>query len=100
MPEMLVSWSTQHLPPKSPEDYDKDRVDKYANYFEENRILPIPELGEAVKPKTLSYKVIDLRTTKLAGFFKKKFNECPGNDTKQSDGEVWVMLELWRIQIW
>ena len=22
-------------------------------------------------------------------------NECPGNDTKQSDGEVPVMLELW-----
>ncbi len=24
--------------------------------------------------------------------------ECPGYDTKQSDGEVPVMLELWRIQ--
>ena len=25
-------------------------------------------------------------------------NECPGYDTKQSDGEVPVMLELWRIR--
>ena len=25
-------------------------------------------------------------------------NECPGNDTKQSDGEAPVMLELWRMQ--
>ena len=25
-------------------------------------------------------------------------NECPGYDTKQSDGEVWVMLELWGMQ--
>ena len=24
-------------------------------------------------------------------------NECPGYDTKQSDGEVPVMLELWRM---
>ena len=25
-------------------------------------------------------------------------NECPDNDTKQSDGEVPVMLEHWRMQ--
>ena len=25
-------------------------------------------------------------------------NECPGYDTKQSDGEVPAMLELWGIQ--
>ena len=25
-------------------------------------------------------------------------NECPGYDTKQSDGEVTVMLELWGMQ--
>ena len=24
--------------------------------------------------------------------------KCPGYDTKQSDGEVPVMLELWRLQ--
>ena len=26
-------------------------------------------------------------------------NECPGNDTKQSDGEIPVMLELWGILV-
>ena len=25
-------------------------------------------------------------------------NECPGYDTKQSDGEVPVMLELWKMR--
>ena len=25
-------------------------------------------------------------------------NECPGYDTKQSDGEALVMLDLWRTQ--
>ena len=25
-------------------------------------------------------------------------NECPGYETKQSDGEVPVILELWRMQ--
>ena len=25
-------------------------------------------------------------------------NKCPGNDTKQSDGEVPVILELWGMQ--
>ena len=25
-------------------------------------------------------------------------NECPGYDTKQSDGEVLVMLELWKMR--
>ena len=25
-------------------------------------------------------------------------NECPGYDTKQSDGEVPIMLKLWRMQ--
>ena len=29
---------------------------------------------------------------------KKQKNECPGYDTKQSDGEAPVMLELWEMQ--
>ena len=28
----------------------------------------------------------------------KNSNECPGYDTKQSDGEVPVILELWGMQ--
>ena len=29
---------------------------------------------------------------------KTPLNECPGYDSKQSDGDVRVMLELWRMQ--
>ena len=29
---------------------------------------------------------------------KTPHNECPGHDTKQSDGEVPVMLELWGMR--
>ena len=29
---------------------------------------------------------------------KTPLNKCPGYDTKQSDGEVPVMLELWGMQ--
>ena len=35
------------------------------------------------------------------GFFAEGYdssNECPGYDTKQSDGEVSVMLELWGMR--
>ena len=48
--------NTRSLVPlqKTAEDYAKDRVGKYAQYFEKDRILPIPELVEAVDPKNLS----------------------------------------------
>ena len=39
----------------------------------------------------VSYVVISIN--RLLPLFRP--NECPGNDTKQSDGEVSVMLELW-----
>ena len=34
--------------------------------------------------------------TQLAGTVE--YNECPGYDTKQSDGEAPLMLELWGMQ--
>ena len=55
---------------KTAEDYVKDRVGKYAQCFQKDRILPIPELVEAVKPKTLSFVISDTRTRKLAGLKK------------------------------
>ena len=33
-----------------------------------------------------------------AGGVRPPPNECPGYDTKQSDGEVPAMLELWGMQ--
>ena len=67
---MPVSWSTQAN--KETQDYKKDRAEKYAQYFKGNQILPIPELVEAVQPKTLSLIVTDIKTRKLAGLKKEK----------------------------
>ena len=75
-PATPVSWSSQlQKKKKTPEDYENDRVRKYAKYFKENEILPIPELVEAVEPKTLSFVVTDLRTRRLAGLKKESFEE-------------------------
>ena len=46
-------------------------VGKYAPYFKDSTILPILELVVEVKPKTLSYIVMDLRTRRLAGLKKR-----------------------------
>ena len=71
VPSIPVSWSTQ-ANKKTPQDYKNDRVEKYAQYFKGNRILPIPELVEAVQPKTLSLIVSDIKTRRLAGLKKRK----------------------------
>ena len=75
-PATPVSWSSQlQKKKKSHSDHDNDRVTKYAKYFEDNEILPIPELVEAVEPKTLSLVVTNLRTRRLAGLKKESFEE-------------------------
>ena len=71
---MPVSWSTQ-TKKQTPKDYKKDRAEKYAQYFKGNRILPIPELVEAVQPKTLSLIISVIKTKRLAGVKKEKFEE-------------------------
>ena len=73
VPSMPVSQVAQtHT--KSPEDYAKDRA-KYAQFFQGNRILPIPELIKEVEPKTLSFILTDIKTRKLAGIKKETFEE-------------------------
>ena len=57
---------------KTPQDYKKVRPEKYAQYFQGNQILPIPEFVEA---KTLSLIIIDIKTRRLAGLKKDKFKE-------------------------
>ena len=37
--------------PKTPSDYARDRAEKYANYFKEGEILPIPELVKEVEQR-------------------------------------------------
>ena len=60
---------------KHPKTIKKDRTEKYAQYFKGNHILPIPELVEAVEPKTLSLIVSDIKTRRLAGLKKEKIEE-------------------------
>ena len=67
-----VSWATKKT---TPEDYGKDRVSKYAPYFKENAILPIPELVVETKSKTLFFIITDLRTWRLAELKNKTFGE-------------------------
>ena len=49
--EQTVTPTPWSPPKKTAEDYARDWVGKYAQYFEKDRILPIPELVEAVEPK-------------------------------------------------
>ena len=62
---ILISWS---FTKKSPQEYASDRVGKYAPYFKDNEILPIPELAEVVEPRTLSFVVTDLKRGLRRGF--------------------------------
>ena len=73
--ETAVSWSSHCVNKKSPCDYARDRVEKYEQYFKDGEILPIPELVEAVEPKTLSFVVTDIKTKRLAGIKKETFED-------------------------
>ena len=73
--ETAVSWSSHCVNKKSPCDYARDRVEKYKQYFKDGEILPIPELVEAVEPKTLSFVVTDIKTKRLAGIKKETFED-------------------------
>ena len=69
-PATPVSWTIKG---KNAEEHKRDRVGKYAPYFQDNTILPIPNLVAAVEPKTLSLIVTDLRTRRLTGLKKESF---------------------------
>ena len=98
-PATPVSWWSQlQKKKKSPEDHENDRVTKYAEYFKDNEILPIPELVEAVEPKTLSFVVTDLRTRRFAGIKKEAFEELlktagiPGKYFYRRSFAIWDVL--------
>ena len=67
-----ASWKFQQ---KSLEDYERDRVRKYTQYFQGNVILPIPEISKALEPQILSLVVTNLKTNKLIGLKKDTFEE-------------------------
>ena len=49
-------WKVQQ---RDPEDYERDRVSKYAEYFKVNKILPFPEIIQKIEPQILSLVVTD-----------------------------------------
>ena len=55
-PEQPVTPALWPPKRKTAEDNAKDRVGKYAQYFEKDKILPVPDLAEAMEPKTLSLR--------------------------------------------
>ena len=67
-----TAWKGQQ---RGPEDYEKDRVGRYAKYFKGNEILPIPEIVEKITPRGLSLVVSDLKTKRLVGLNKETFEE-------------------------
>ena len=79
----LPSESGSPIPPrqktkpekKNPEEYEKDRVGKYAEFFKGNEILPIPELLEKLEPRIVSLVVTDLKTRRLVGLEKEGFED-------------------------
>ena len=61
-PPSPVPWKIQT---KNPEDHEKDRMGKYAQYFKGKEILPISEIIEKLEPRILSLVVSDLKTRRL-----------------------------------
>ena len=67
-----TAWKGQQ---RGPEEYEKDRVGRFAKYFKGNEILPIPEIAEKITPRVLSLVVSDLKTKRLVGLIKEVFEE-------------------------
>ena len=67
-----TAWKGQQ---RGPDDYEKDRVGRYAEYFKGNEILPIPEIAEKITPRVLSLVVSDLKTKRFVGLNKDSFEE-------------------------
>ena len=59
-----ASWKVQQ---KRSEDYERDSVGKYVQYFQGNTILPIPEISQTLEPRIMSLVVIDLQTKRQTG---------------------------------
>ena len=65
-------WKIQQ---RDPEEYEKNRVGKYADYFKGNEILPIPEILQKLEPRIVSLVVTDLKTRRLVGLKKEGFED-------------------------
>ena len=75
-----TAWKGQQ---RGPEDYEKDRVGRYAKYFKGNEILV-----EKITPRVLSLVVSDLKTKRLVGLNKETF----GGAVKEGRHTMSVLL--------
>ena len=79
-PGQAAKATSQQMSPwkiwqKDPEEYEKDQVGKYADYFKGNEILPILEILQKLEPRIVSLVVTDLKTRWLVGFKKEGFED-------------------------
>ena len=65
-------WKIQR---RDPDEYEKDRVGKYADYFKCNEILPIPKMLQKLESRIVSLVVTDLKTRRLIGLKKEGFED-------------------------
>ena len=74
--EVDVSWGRGgNVTQRDPEDYERDRMGKYADFFIGNEILPIPEIMDKIEPQIISFVVTDLKTRRLVGLKRENFEE-------------------------
>ena len=69
---VMSPWKVQQ---RDPEDYEKDWVGKYAEYFKGNEILPIPEIIQKLEPRIVSLVETDLKTRRLVGLKREGFED-------------------------
>ena len=72
VPSLPASWMEKISQNACNTDFKKIR-EKYVKYFDGNRIFPIPELVEQVRPRTISFVVTELKTRRLGGIKKETF---------------------------
>ena len=67
--------STWKVKQRDPEEYDRDRMGKYTEFFVGNEILPIPEIMDKIEPQIVLLVVTDLKSRRLVGLKRENFEE-------------------------
>ena len=60
---------------KDPEEYERDRVGKYAPFIQGDTILPIPDYVEALESRIIFFIISTINAKKLAGICREIFEE-------------------------
>ena len=77
LPTLLRGYQIARKPRQTPwpENYERDKVEKYVQYFQKTNILPIPEQADELEPRSLFLVITDLRTKRLASLKRESFEE-------------------------